>query len=245
WEASGSDETPAGREEVEQLRERMRLMVEAVRDYAIFMLDAGGRVRSWNAGAERLKGYRTEEILGKHFSVFYMEEDRSRGHPKEGLGQSPRAGRYEEEGWRVRRDGSRFWANVVITPFFERGGEHVGFTKVTRDFTERRQAEEMLRQSEERLRLLVEGVNDYAIFMMEPQGRVTTWNAGAQAINGYRVEEILGQPFATFYLPEDVAARRPELELQIALARGRYVAEGLRACDHSGMVRACRGPTPY
>src|SRR5262249_23858729 len=137
WEASGSDETPAGREEVEQLREPMRLMVEAVRDYAIFMLDAGGRVRSWNAGAERLKGYRTEEILGKHFSVFYMEEDRRRGHPEEELRQALRDGRYEEEGWRVRRDGSRFWANVVITPFFERGGEHVGFTKVTRDVTER------------------------------------------------------------------------------------------------------------
>jgi PAS domain S-box-containing protein len=215
-------------EEVEHLRERMRLMVEAVRDYAIFMLDAEGRVRSWNVGAERLKGYRSEEILGQHFSVFYTDQDRDRGHPAEELRRAIADGRYEEEGWRVRRDGSQFWANVVITPFYDRQGRHVGFTKVTRDFTERRSVEERLRQSEERLRLLVESVKDYAIFMLDPTGRITTWNSGAQTIHGYRPQEIVGRHFSVFYLPEDVAARRPERELEIALAIGRYEEEGWR-----------------
>jgi PAS domain S-box-containing protein len=206
----------------------MRLMVEAVRDYAIFMLDAGGRVRSWNVGAERLKGYRSEEILGQHFSVFYTDEDRERGHPAEELRRALEDGRYEEEGWRIRRDGSRFWANVVITPFYDRERRHLGFTKVTRDVTDRRSTEEQLRQSEERLRLLVESVKDYAIFMLDPAGRITTWNSGAQAIHGYRLDEVVGRHFSVFYPPEDVAARRPERELEIALAIGRYEEEAWR-----------------
>ena len=226
--AGGLGSRVALEEEVEHLRERMRLMVEAVRDYAIFMLDVDGRVRSWNLGAERLKGYRSEEILGQHFSIFYPDEDRARGHPAEELRKAIEDGRYEEEGWRVRRDGSRFWANVVITPFYDRDQRHIGFTKVTRYFTDRRNAEEQLRLSEERLRLLVESLKDYAVFMLDPAGRITTWNSGAQAIHGYRLDEIVGRHFSAFYTPEDVAARRPERELEIALAVGRYEEESWR-----------------
>ena len=148
--AGGLGSRVALEEEVEHLRERMRLMVEAVRDYAIFMLDVDGRVRSWNLGAERLKGYRSEEILGQHFSIFYPDEDRARGHPAEELRKAIEDGRYEEEGWRVRRDGSRFWANVVLTSILDEAGRHRGFAKITRDLSDRRRAEQEARAAENR-----------------------------------------------------------------------------------------------
>jgi PAS domain S-box-containing protein len=218
----------AAEEKLRQSEERFRVLVEAVRDYAIFMLDPSGNVVSWNAGAERIKGYAPSEIIGKNFSLFYEESDRARHHPEEELRVAVETGVYSEEGWRVRKDGSRFWANVVITTLRDAQGKHVGFAKVTRDLTERRATDELLRQSEERLRLLVESVGDYAIFMLDVNGNVTTWNSGAANILGWSAGEILGKHFGIFYPPEDLAARRPARELEIAAAEGRYEEEGWR-----------------
>jgi len=205
-----------------------RLLVDSVRDYAIFALDAAGYILSWNAGAERLKGYRPEDIIGRHFSTFYPPEDIAAGKPERELEDAIRDGRVEDEGWRVRKDGSRFWANVIITALWDEERNLVGFAKVTRDLTERRRAEEILRQSEERFRLLVQEVKDYAIFMLDPEGCVMSWNEGARRINGYEAEEIIGRHFSTFYPAEDVAAGKPPWELEIATRTGRYEEEGWR-----------------
>ncbi|HEY2029083.1 MAG TPA: PAS domain-containing sensor histidine kinase [Myxococcales bacterium] len=221
-------ERKAAEESLRQSEERFRILVEGVRDYAIFMLDPNGVIVSWNRGAERIKGYRPSEIIGKHFSVFYEEADRARHHPEEELKAALESGAYGEEGLRVRKDGTRFWASVVITALRDAHGKHVGFAKVTRDLTERRAAEEMLRQSEERLRLLIESVRDYAIFMLDTDGKVSSWNSGASVIKGYRADEIIGKHFSVFYPPEDVAAKRPDRELEIARAEGRYEEEGYR-----------------
>ena len=204
-----------------------RLLVEGVRDYAIFALDPAGHILTWNAGAKRLKGYESDEIIGKHFSIFYPRELVAEGFPEFELRTAANTGRFEDEGWRLRKDGSRFWANVVITAL-RNEGELVGFGKVTRDLTERREAEEALKESEQRFRLLVEGVKDYAIFMLDPTGHVATWNAGAERIKQYRATEIIGQHFSKFYTAEDVAAGKPENELQIAKRTGKYEEEGLR-----------------
>src|SRR5581483_5004462 len=203
--------------------QRFRILIDSVKDYAIFMLDAGGRVQTWNAGAELLKGYRPDEIIGRSIETFYDDEDRRRGLPRRLLDEAARAGLVENQGWRVRKDGSCFWADVVITAVHDAAGELIGFVKVTRDLTvqyradeqRQRQAEE-LRRSEERFRLLVDAVEDYAIFMLDPAGHVTTWNAGAQRIEGYRASEIIGQHFSRFRPEEDVRAGRCEQELQAA-----------------------------
>lgn len=208
--------------------EQARLLIESIRDYAIFMLDTQGYISSWNRGAERMKGYRAEEIIGQHFSRFYEPEDARRGKPQILLRTAAEHGRVEDEGWRVRQDGSRFWADVIISAVRGQDGRLLGFSKITRDLTERRQAEETLRQSEERFRVLVEAVQDYAIFMLDPTGRVVTWNAGAQAIKGYRPEEIIGQYFSRFYPEEEARAGKPERELVTALSEGRFEDEGWR-----------------
>ena len=207
---------------------RFRLLIETVRDYAIFMLDTRGHVTSWSAGAERLKGYRSHEIIGQHFSTFYPQEALARGLPAHELEVAERVGSFEDEGWRVRKDGSSFWANVIITALRDEHGKLIGFGKVTRDLTQRRRHEEDLRQSEERFRLLVEGVPDYAIFMLDVNGHIATWNVGAQRIKGYRAEEILGQHFSVFYPPDAVQSGWPEHELQGAAQSGSFSDEGWR-----------------
>src|SRR5689334_19143557 len=179
-----------------------RLLVESVDDYAIFALDPDGYILSWNAGAQRFKGYIAEEIIGKHFSIFYPREKIEEGFPEYELREAARVGRFEDEGWRIRKDGTRFWANVVITALRDAAGHLIGYAKVTRDLTERRMAEEELRESEERFRLLVNSVKDYAIFMLDPTGHVATWNEGAQRIKGYSADEIIGKHFSIFYPPE-------------------------------------------
>jgi hypothetical protein len=206
----------------------LRLLIDRVQDYAIFALDQKGNILTWNTGAERLKGYAAEEIIGRHFSVFYTEEDLSAGRPARLLEVAVETGKAEDEGWRLRRDGTRFWANVLITALRDDNGVLVGFAKVTRDLTTRRAAEEMVRESEERFRLLVQSVEDYAIFMLDPTGRVTTWNAGAQRIKGYTPEEITGQHFSVFYTAEDLAIGKPARELVTAVETGHYEEEGWR-----------------
>jgi PAS domain S-box-containing protein len=205
-----------------------RLLVSSIDEYAIFALDPDGYILSWNAGAQRLKGYAAEEIIGKHFSIFYPPAQIERGFPNFELREAARVGRFEDEGLRVRKDGTRFWANVVITALRGPAGELVGYGKVTRDLTERRRAEETLRLSEERFRLLVQGVKDYAIFMLDPRGYISTWNAGAERIKGYTDGEILGKHFSVFYTPEDLKDGKPARELEIATATGVYEEEGWR-----------------
>ncbi|MBX5012315.1 PAS domain S-box protein [Rhizobium lentis] len=207
---------------------RFRLLVDAITDYAIYMLSPDGIVTSWNTGAQRFKGYQPSEILGEHFSRFYVEEDRAAGVPERALATAVEEGRYEGEGWRRRKDGSRFWAHVVIDPIRHPSGELIGFAKITRDLTERRAAEQAIRQSEEQFRRLVQGVSDYAIYMLDPDGNVSSWNFGAERIKGYRPDEIIGRHFSTFYTPEDRAAGLPEKALRVARAEGRFEREGWR-----------------
>jgi PAS domain S-box-containing protein len=207
---------------------RYRQLVDAITDYAVYMLDPEGRVMSWNPGAERFKGYKAREIIGEHFSRFYTEEDRAAGVPALALRTAAQEGRFEKEGWRVRKDGTRFWAHVLIDPIRAPSGELLGFAKVTRDLTERRAAEETLRRSEEEFRLLVQGVTDYAIYMLDPEGRVTNWNPGAQRIKGYQAHEIVGQYFGRFYTEADREAGEPAKALRTAAAEGRFEKEGWR-----------------
>jgi len=203
------------------------LLIQGVLDYAIFMLDPDGRVVSWNPGAQKIKGYTASEIIGSHFSRFYTEEDRAAGLPQQALKAATETGRFSTEAWRCRKDGSRFWAMVVIDPIHQ-DGRLVGFAKITRDMTEQRNAQLAALESERRFRLLVEGVTDYAIYMIDRDGRVTNWNAGAERIKGYTASEIVGQHFSRFYAPVDVAAGLPQTALETARRVGRFETEGWR-----------------
>ena len=227
---AGSEErpTPGLAGDFMDEEERFRLLVNAVTDYAIYMLDRTGNVVSWNAGAERFKGYTAPEIIGRHFSLFYTDEDRRSGLPATALATSASTGKFEAEGWRVRKDGTRFWAHVVIDPIRDSAGDLIGFAKITRDLTERRAAEQSLQHSQEELRLLVQSVVDYAIYMLDPTGHVASWNAGAQRIKGYWPEEIIGQHFSRFYTEEDRAAGEPQRALATAEREGRFEKEGYR-----------------
>ncbi len=208
--------------------ERFRVLVDAVVDYGIFMLDPQGTVVTWNAGAQSIKGYSAEEAIGRHFSMFYTKEARDVQWPQRELAQAAKAGRLEDEGWRVRKDGSRFWANVVISALRESDGRLVGFVKVTRDLTERRAQEEALRESEQKLRLMIEGVRDYAIFMLSPLGHIQSWNSGAQLLTGHAASEVIGSHFGMFYRAQDRDTGLPERELSIARDCERGEAEGRR-----------------
>ena len=208
--------------------QRFELLVTGVKDYAIYMLDPRGYVMSWNVGAQRFKGYQATEIAGKHFSVFYTDEDRAAGLPAKALRTALDQGIFEGEGWRVRKDGTKFWASVVIDPIWHPSGELLGFAKITRDISERKAAEETLRKSEEQFRLLVQGVTDYAIFMLSPSGVVTSWNSGARRIKGYDHNEIVGRHFSCFYTEEDRENAVPARALDIASRDGRVEMEGWR-----------------
>jgi PAS domain S-box-containing protein len=207
---------------------RFELLIHAIKDYAVYLLDVDGYVNSWNTGAQRFKGYTANEIIGQHFSRFYTPEDRARGVPAQALRIAAETGTYEGEGWRVRKDGTRFWTNVVIDPVLDTDGTLIGFAKVTRDISDKKAAQDALYASEQRFRLLVQGVRDYAIYMIAPDGRITNWNTGAEAIKGYTAEEIVGQNFERFYTPEDRARNLPARALAVALSEGKFQGEGWR-----------------
>ncbi len=217
---------------------RYRLLVDSITDYAIYMLDPEGIVSSWNPGAARFKGYTAAEIIGQHFSRFYAPEDQAANLPGQALQISAREGRYENEGWRIRKDGTRFWAHVIIDPIRDPSGNLIGFAKITRDLTERKAAEEELLQSQDQFRRLVDGVSDYAIFMLDPRGHVTTWNSGAQRIKGYLPSEIIGKHFSVFYGSEDRRAGVPQVGLDIAAREGRFEKEGWRVRKDGTRFRA-------
>jgi PAS domain S-box-containing protein len=204
-----------------------RLLVEGVTDYAIYMLDRDGYVVNWNADAQRIKGYKAAEVVGKHFSIFYTPEDREAGLPAKALETARKTKHSIAEGWRVRKNGSKFFASVVIDPIYEKR-RLIGYAKITRDITERQQARSDLDQSENQFRLLVSGVTDYALYMLSPTGVVTNWNAGGQQIKGYLPEEIIGENFSRFYTPADRAADKPQRALKIARESGHYEEEGWR-----------------
>ena len=208
--------------------QRFQLLVNSVTDYAIYMLDPGGYVVTWNPGARRFKGYEAAEIVGQHFSRFFTPDDRDNGLPSRILRTAAEEGKFEAEGWRVRKDGTRFWAHVVVDPVLDESGKLVGFAKITRDISGKKEAERALHASEQRFRLLVQGVRDYAIYMLDKEGRVANWNAGATAIKGYSAEEIIGRHFSLFYTPEDRAAGLPERALKTALREGKYEKEAWR-----------------
>lgn len=207
---------------------RLALLVQSVTDYAIYMLSPQGVVSSWNAGAQRFKGYAPHEIIGQHFSRFYGPTDLEAGIPQIALATAEKVGRFEAEGWRVRKDGTQFWAHVVIDAIRDPAGDLLGFAKITRDLTERKAAEEELRRSEERFRLLIQSVTDYAIYMLDLEGHVTSWNPGAQRFKGYTAEEIIGQHFSNFYTDEEREAGVPVTALRTAREQGKFEAEGWR-----------------
>ncbi|WP_332855213.1 hybrid sensor histidine kinase/response regulator [Duganella sp. S19_KUP01_CR8] len=224
-------------EELEILR-RTKFMVEKVADYAIYMLNVDGTIATWNAGARRFKGYLDHEIIGQHFSRFYSEQDRSSGVPARALQTARDHGSFEDEGWRVRKDGTKFWASVVIDALRDDDGELVGFAKITRDIDEKRAARLALQESENRFRLLVQGVTDYAIFMLSPDGVITNWNSGAERIKGYGADEVIGTHFSRFYSPEDQVRNEPKRALNTAAQCGRFEAEGWRVRKDGTKFRA-------
>ena len=207
---------------------RLELLVDAVIDYALYLLNLKGEIVSWNPGARRLKGYEAEEVIGTRFHNFFTTEDQARGFPDHALETAARNGHFESEGWRVRKDGSRFWALAVIDAIQGDNGELLGFVKITRDMTERREAERRALESEARFRQLVQGVVDYAIFHLDQEGIISSWNAGAERIKGYAANEIIGSHFSRFYMPEDREAGVPRRALATARSVGRFEAEGWR-----------------
>nr|HET7859051.1 PAS domain S-box protein [Caldimonas sp.] len=202
--------------------EIFRRLVESVRDYAIFMLTPEGVIASWNNGAQLIKQYTAAEAIGKHFSIFYLPDAVASGWPEEELRRSLRDGRFEDEGWRVRKDGSRFWANVIISPLLDASGTLLGYSKVTRDLTERRRHEEQLREREERLRLIVDGVKDHAMFLLDPSGRIESWNPAAQKVLGYAPSEIVGRDAAILYPAQERTSGRPQAEMAAAAHAGAF-----------------------
>lgn len=210
------------------VEDRFRVLVESITDYAVYLLDVNGTVISWNPGAEKSKGYTADEIIGQHFSTFYKPADRAAGLPEMALKTAATEGRFEAEGWRVRKDGTEFWTHVVIDPVRGTDGEVVGFAKITRDLTERKSAEQALRSSEEQFRILVQSVADYAIYMLDPKGFVSSWNLGAERIKGYKAHEILGEHFSRFYPEADRKAGAPEESLATAAKEGRFEREAWR-----------------
>jgi len=224
----GSDESKPAPHSAATGPSEILALIDAVQDYAIFLLGPDGEIRSWNRGAERVMGYSASEAIGKNFRIFYGEDDLAARKPEEELQIAAAEGRVENEGWRIRKDGVRFWANTIITPSRDASGAVIGFAKVTRDLTAHRAADERLRQSEEMFRLLVESVKDYAIFMLDANGNVATWNEGAHRIKGYEASEIIGRHFSTFYPEEDVRNGEPQRKLEIARERGSVEDEGWR-----------------
>jgi PAS domain S-box-containing protein len=226
WSAMADEDQTGVQSHV--MEQRFQLLINAVTDYAIYMLEPDGTIASWNPGARRLKGYEAEEIVGRSFSLFFTEEDRAAGLPALSLAAAEREGRFEAEGVRVRKDGSRFWANAVVDPIRDDQGRLLGFAKITRDITDRRERDQALFASEQRFRLLVQGVRDYAIYLLDPDGRVSNWNAGAEAIKGYRADEIVGRHFSLFYTAGDREAGEPARALRTALHYGKYEKEAWR-----------------
>src|SRR5436190_887248 len=206
----------------------LQYLVDAVSDHAIYMLDKKGHVASWNTGAERLKGYSRAEIEGQHFQRFFTLEDRNRGFPESLLEKARTQGSAQSQGWRLRKDGSRFWAMATLHAMHDDTGALIGFAKITRDMTSQREAQQAIIESEQRFRMLVEGVVDYAMYMLDPSGIITDWNRGAERMMGHRADDIVGRHFSAFFTPEDRQLGLPARALSTACTEGRFESEGWR-----------------
>ncbi|HEY5919925.1 MAG TPA: PAS domain S-box protein [Chryseolinea sp.] len=217
-------------------------VIAEVLDYAIVLLDINGTIMSWNKGAEKIKGYLPEEIIGRNFRIFYSKEDRNSQLPEHLLGIATANGRAVHEGWRIRKDGTRFWGDIAVTAVHNKQGEITGFLKMTRDLTERkktdddnsnfveelRQKNDALRESEERYHKMVSEVTDYVVISLDTTGRVLDWNKGAERIKGYHADEIVGKNFRLFYTKEDKEKKLPEKLLNEAVEKGSVTHEGWR-----------------
>jgi PAS domain S-box-containing protein len=231
--------TGLGLNSIENIHQRM---IDTVEDYAIILLDNNGIIQNWNRGAQKIKQYTEQEAVGMHFSVFYMPEDRELKLPERMLHQAGTNGRASLEGWRLRKDGSTFWGSITLAALYDETGNVVGFSKVTRDLTERKSSEDNLKtyaidlerinselkKSEERFHRMISEVQDYAIILLDPNGAIRNWNVGAQKIKGYTADEIIGKSFEVFYRPEDQAAGLPKQLLAKAIKEGRATHEGWR-----------------
>jgi PAS domain S-box-containing protein len=229
-------------EEIRKSEERYHKMIAEVEDYAIILLDRSGNIQNWNKGAENIKGYTASEIQGRNFRLFYSAEDRQSQLPERLLKEAVEKGKATHEGWRIKKDGTRFWGSIVITALHDDENKIIGFSKVTRDLTERKAAEEQqqryalelqhkneeLRRSEERYHKMISEVEDYAIILLDPDGRVQNWNKGAERIKGYKPEEIVGRSFTVFYSPEDIANGLPQQLITEAAEKGNAHHEGWR-----------------
>jgi len=205
-----------------------RRLIDSVRDYAIIALDASGKIATWNPGAQRLNQYTPNEAIGLDFSSFFAPDDVAAERPELLFIAAARDGRAEDEGWLLRKDRSSYCANIVLIALRDDAGSFLGFTAVIRDLTERRLADEALQESEQRFRLIVQSIKDYGIFMLDPLGRIISWNAGAERLKGYTADDIIGRHFSIFYPQEDLDTRKPERELDVASKVGRFEDEGWR-----------------
>ena len=214
---------------------RLQILIDGVTDYAVYLIGPDGRVASWNTGANLLKGYEAWEIIGKPYASFFTPEDQARGVPDLALKTAAATGRWEQQGWRVRKDGTRFWAMAVLHAVNDDDGELIGFAKVTRDISERLETAHRLDASESRFRQMINAVVDYAIFQLDTDGHILTWNTGAERIKGYSASEIIGQHFSRFYTEEDRQVGVPARGLATAASEGRlnWKAGGLGKMDRS------------
>lgn len=217
---------------------RLQILIDGVTDYAVYLIGPDGRVASWNTGANLLKGYEAWEIIGKPYASFFTPEDQARGVPDLALKTAAATGRWEQQGWRVRKDGTRFWAMAVLHAVNDDDGELIGFAKVTRDISERLETAHRLDASELRFRQMINAVVDYAIFQLDTDGHILTWNTGAERIKGYSASEIIGQHFSQFYTEEDRQVGVPARGLATAASEGRFKSEGWRVRKDGSKFRA-------
>ncbi|MCD6017399.1 MAG: sensor histidine kinase [Bacteroidetes bacterium] len=209
-------------------RDLYQKMIEEIEDYAIILLDKNGIIQNWNRGAEKIKGYSESEIIGKHFSTFYLEEDLAVDLPNKLMKLAEQTGRAVQEGWRKRKDGTKFWGSITITALHDEHHNVIAYCKVTRDLTDKKTAEDQLRKSEERYHQMIAEVQDYAIILLSPEGVIENWNIGAEKIKGYKASEVIGKKFELFYTPEDRADNLPDRLLTKARTEGKALQEGWR-----------------
>jgi PAS domain S-box-containing protein len=222
--------------------QRFDRMIAEVEDYAIILLDSNGIITTWNKGAENIKGYSAREIIGRSYKIFYPPEDIINNLPDLLLAEAFQKGKANHEGWRVKKNGSRFWGSITITALHDDEGKITGFLKVTRDLTERKIAEDkignyieelrfknvQLEKADDRYHKMVSEVQDYAIILLDAEGRILDWNKGAEKLKGYKAEEIVGKSFRLFYPIEDKESGLPENLLHEAINAGFVTHEGYR-----------------